>query len=367
MTLDGTRERPRSRRTSTNRRESSTDHKSDTLEQLLLARNKKLSNELAVLRVSHQSLQQQLDLLQKTFSITKLELEQSQSLNATLESDLEKLQQEASSTFPSSAMSTAGTYTSRYPTGSFPSRRGRASPTSSIISGFDGPGPQNTLEAIRAGEPVGGGSGILPMVQAQRDRFKQKNSQLEEELSKQDNVVSSLRQEVASLQKDNLNLYEKTRYISTYSRGQHASSASAYSDNPHSISIQEPSDTPSGLSLDRYRSAYEARISPFAAFRGREASRAYKRMSLPERIVFSITRLVLANRTSRNVFASYCVALHILIFVMLYWMQSVDLAKHASRLSEAAQGIGVSLANNPGGDAHHGEWQQEGFSGASHQ
>ncbi|KAI4099732.1 MAG: hypothetical protein L6R37_005842 [Teloschistes peruensis] len=347
------------------------DGKQDSLEQLLLARNKKMSNEMAVLRVSHQDLQTRLDSLQETLSRTNADLERAQNLNATLESDLEKMQQEASSVFPSSAMSTTGTYTSRYPSSSttyngnsFP-RRSRASPTSSIISGFDG-GSRNTLDSLRAGEAVGGGSGILPMVQAQRDRFKQKNQQLEQDLSKQHSAVSSLRQEIASLQKDNLNLYEKSRYVSTYSRAPQASSASSYSPRPQGSAIQIASDTPSGLSLDRYRSAYEANISPFAAFRGRESTRAYKRMSMPERIVFSITRMVLANRTSRNVFAGYCFALHILIFIMLYWMQTMDISKHVSSLSETAGSIAAgsaALGDSPRADAQHGEWHQEGFSG----
>ena len=331
--------------------------KKESLEQLLLARNKKLNNEMAVVRVSHHDLQQQLESLQETMSSTNAELERAQNLNATLESDLEKVQHEASNNFGSSAMSTAGTYTSRYPsssynTNSFPNRRGRASPTSSIISGFDPQGTsRSTMEAIRAGEPVGGGSGIMPMIQAQRDRFKQKNTQLEEELSKQYNIVSSLRQEITSLQKDNLNLYEKSRYVSTYSRGHQASSSSAFSQPPQSTAISVAENTPSGLSLDRYRSTYEANLSPFAAFRGRESTRAYKRMSLPERVVFSITRMVLANRTSRNVFALYCFSLHVLIFVMLYWMHSDDIIKHGSNLSEVIGGA------EPG----HGDWLQEGF------
>ena len=336
--------------------------KKETLEQLLLAKNKKLSSEMVGLRVSHQELQRELEILQETLSSTNADLERAQNLNVTLENDLVTLQQEASNAFPSSAKST----TSRYPTSSYAARTRRASPTSSIISGFDphgGSSPFDSLEAIRAGEPVGGGSGILPMVQAQRDRFKQKNSQLEEELSKQYNIVSSLRQEVASLQKDNLSLYEKTRYVSTYNRNQQASSASAYSQSPQSTTIQMGVDTPSGLSMDRYRSAYEANISPFAAFRGREATRAYKRMSLPERAVFSVTRLVLANRTSRNLFAAYCVALHVLIFVMLYWMQTVDIQKHASNLGEAAKAVSGAIGNTPGADGHHGDWQPEGLPG----
>jgi homeobox protein cut-like len=309
-------------------------------------------------------------------SKTNAELEKSQTLTATLENDLLKIHEEASHAFPSSGMSVAGTFASRYPqqgqvSGPLAGRRGKASPTSSIISGFDPKSlSQISLDTLRGGEAVGGGggSGILPMITAQRDRFKQRNLQLEEELSKTYNTVSALRQEIASLQKDNLNLYEKTRYVSSYNRGAPAttSSSSAYSASPNPTSIQASSNTPSGLSLDRYRSAYEANISPFAAFRGREAARAFKRMSLPERIVFSITRMVLANRMSRNIFAVYCLALHLLVLGMLYWMGTVDIEKHASNLGDAAAGVATAVAGGPigstlGTDGHHGNWHQEGF------
>ncbi|KAL4774466.1 CASP C terminal-domain-containing protein [Aspergillus nidulans var. acristatus] len=339
--------------------------KNGSLEQLLLARNKKLTDELTVLRVSHRDLQGQLESLREDLSTTKEELEKSQNLSTTLENDLLRLQQEAANAFPSSAMSVAGTYASKYP---HSSRRG-VSPTSSIISGFDQSAiSNNTMDAIRAGEPVGGGSGLLPMIQAQRDRFKKKNTELEEELSKLYSTVKSLRQEVASLQKDNLNLYEKTRYVSTYSRGQGASSsASAYANKPSASSIHPSADTPSGLSIDRYQSAYEAQISPFAAFRGRESTRAYKRMSLPERVVFSLTRIILANRTSRNLFAGYCFALHILLFIMLYMMSTMEIERHSAASLGAAAGAAMNAAGK--GNAYSGQldgddWQQEGFNHA---
>lgn len=338
----------------------------NSLEQLLLARNKKLTDDLAVLRVSSRDLQGQLESLRGELSTTKEDLEKSRGLSSTLENDLLQVQQEAANTFPSGAMSVAGTYASRYP---HSSRRGATSPTSSIISGFDqSAASANTMDAIRAGEAVGGGSGLLPMIQAQRDRFKKKNSELEEELSKTYSTVKSLRQEVASLQKDNLGLYEKTRYVSTYSRGQGAStSASSYANAPSSTSVYTSSDTPSGLSLDRYQSAYEARISPFAAFRGRESTRAYKRMSLPERIVFSLTRIILANRTSRNLFAGYCFALHFLLFVILYMMSTTEIEKH-SAMNAVGGAAAVAYSNSGGGTGsgssgqlHGDDWQQEGF------
>jgi homeobox protein cut-like len=226
------------------------------------------------------------------------------------------------------------------------------------------------MEAIRAGEAVGGGSGLLPMIQAQRDRFKKKNAELEEELSKMYSTVKSLRQEVSTLQKDNLSLYEKTRYVSTYNRGQGAStSASSFANAPSSASIYSSGDAP-----DRYQSAYEARISPFAQFRGRESTRAYKRMTLPERIVFSLTRIILANRTSRNLFAGYCFALHILLFVILYMMSTTEIEKHSamSAVGSAAAaaygssgGTGFGNSGSGSGQLHGDDWQQEGFNQAS--
>ena len=333
--------------------------KGDTLEQLLLARNKKLSDELTILRVSHQDLQSRLQTMQDDLSRTNSELERAQHLNSTLENDLANVH-ETSNAYPSGA----SVAPSRYPQSTI-GRNRRISPTSSIISGFD-PRSQaalghTTLEALRSGEPVGGGSGILPMITAQRDRFKKRNTQLENELSETHQAVSSLRQEVASLQKDNLNLYEKTRYVSTYNRA--PTSSTSHATNPNPSTIQMSNTTSSGLALDRYRSAYESNISPFAAFRGRESARAYKRMSLPERIVFSITRMVLATRSSRNLFAGYCVALHLLVFLALYWLGTADVESHVSNLSQSAVAAAAGAANlNNGGDAaSHGTWHEEPF------
>lgn len=334
--------------------------KGDTLEKLLLARNKKLNDELTILRVSHQDLQRRLEDLQEELSRTNAELEKAQNLNEKLESDLENIQAEGANAFPSGA-SVAGTYITRAQ-----GRKGRISPTSSIISGID---PRATLGER---EPMGGGSGILPMVTAQRDRFRKRNAQLEQELSESHRGMQQLRQEVAALQKDNLSLYEKTRYISTYSRGgATTSSSSAYATNSNLTTVTIGGTGTPGMELDRYRQAYESNISPFAAFRGRESARAYRRMSLPERVVYSITRMVLASRTSRNLFAAYCVALHILVFFSLYWLGTADLERHASNFGSSAAvaaagavsgggGAGGGAASGGGG---HGEWREDGFDG----
>ncbi|KAI7188335.1 hypothetical protein KC363_g5511 [Hortaea werneckii] len=374
----------------------STTKNGESLEQLLLTRNKKLSNDLTELRVSQNELHQRFEQLQEDLSTANMDLEKSQKLNATLENDLHKAQQHASNAFEN--MSVAGTWTSRHPAKSAygsTRRGGGTSPTSSIIGGFD---PNNTgagsprlgsgLESLRAGTgggagPDGGGNqGILPMVTAQRDRFKKKISELEAELQKQYTLVSSLRSEVASLQRDNLNLYEKTRYVSTYNR---ASGASSYAANPNPSTIpigggasSSSSDLPTASSAsDRYRTAYEANLSPFAAFRGRETQRAMKRMNLLERAVFQVTRMVLATRTSRNLFAVYCVGLHVLVFTMLYWMGMGDLESRGSVGAATAAGVAAAGGVGDGGFAggsgggggvgsgadagSGGDWRPEGF------
>lgn len=337
--------------------------KGDTLEQLLLARNKKLSEELTILRVSHQDLQGRLSDLSEEMSRTNAELEKSQNLNEKLENDLANIQSEHANAFPSGA-SVAGTYVSRYAPSMAAGRRGgggRTSPTSSIISGFN---PRDS-----GGEPMGGGSGILPMITAQRDRFKKRNAQLEQELSDSHRSVSQLRQEIAALQKDNLNLYEKTRYVSSYNRSSNSTAAvtssSSYANNPNPSTVTIGGNGGGSGGMDRYRAAYESNISPFAAFRGRESARAYKRMSFPERVVYSVTRMVLASRTSRNLFAAYCVALHLLVFFSLYYMGSSDADQQATNFGQTAAAAvvaaGGSGSGGGAGSAGHGNWKEGAF------
>ncbi|KAG6240552.1 hypothetical protein E4U24_006456 [Claviceps purpurea] len=330
------------------------EDRENSLEKMLLSRNKRLGDELTVLRVSHQDLQSRLEDLQEELSRTSAELEKTQNLNQKLEEDLDNMQAEGVNAFSSGA-SIAGTFATRAHT-----RKGRLSPTSSIISGID----PRIVPGDR--EPMGGGSGILPMVAAQRDRFRKKNTELENELAETHRTAQQLRQEVAALQKDNLNLYEKTRYVSTYNRGgATASSSSAYSSNPNPSTISLGGNANSGIAMDRYRKAYESNISPFAAFRGRESARAYHRMSLPERIVYSITRMVLASRASRNLFAAYCVALHALVFLSLYWLGSTDVEQHAMSLGApmAAAG-GVGSAGSAGSSPNYDKWKKDGFDGS---
>jgi hypothetical protein len=40
--------------------------------------------------------------------------------------------------------------------------------------------------------------------------------------------------------------------------------------------------------------------------------------------VYSLTRAVLANRYSRNAFFVYCIGLHLLVVIVLYWLATAE-------------------------------------------
>ncbi|KAK5111471.1 hypothetical protein LTR62_004923 [Meristemomyces frigidus] len=316
--------------------------KEGTLENLLITRNKKLTTDLTELRVSHNALLERLEALQAQTTEAQADLARTRKLNARLEEDLEKTQREVGSAWETASV--AGTYTSRMPARSAYGslrRGGGTSPTTSIIGGFD-PSAAGSSRGGGGLEAGGAGAGILPMVTAQRDRFKAKLGQLETELQKQYQTVSGLRSEVASLQRDNLDLYEKTRYVSSYATTHRGGAGSGVEyggrPNPGAVVVGGGAD-------ERYKSVYESGLTPFAAFRGRESARAMKRMSLPERAVFQLSRIVLATRTSRNLFAAYCLGLHMLVLIMLFWMGTADAEAHATHLGTVgAAAVGAAGA-----------------------
>ena len=131
---------------------------------------------------------------------------------------------------------------------------------------------------------------ILPIVTSQRDRFRQRNAELEEvclagisfsmlfllsespeqELRRQFQIISELRTEIRSLQADNLKLYEKVRYMQSYRENTTNSTLDPLPAGPSS----------SAAEMTKYRTRYEESMNPFEAFRGRVSPCAVMRRDL---------------------------------------------------------------------------------------
>ncbi|CCO27073.1 Protein CASP [Rhizoctonia solani AG-1 IB] len=199
-----------------------------TLEGLLMAKNRKLLEDLTKIRAQ---LESSLQAVSEEIIHTRTELEKQTALNERLENDLLQINQRASNN--------------------------AVEKEETVPSGQDGLSGLNlgrkSTNIERAATPQPDNS-ILPIVTSQRDRFRQRNAELEEELRKQFESITELRNEIKTLQSDNMKLYEKVRYMQSY-RDEGSASWS-------SVTAQANTD------LGKYRTMYEDSLNPFQAFRG---------------------------------------------------------------------------------------------------
>ncbi|KAK8736513.1 hypothetical protein OTU49_005048 [Cherax quadricarinatus] len=147
---------------------------------------------------------------------------------------------------------------------------------------------------------------LLPIVSAQRERFRQRNEELEGELTVKGQQVVLLQNELDTLRVDNLKLYEKIRFIQSYQGRQAKEDTAAES---------------------RYSSQYEEALDPFSSFSRKEKQRRYAALSPFEKITLSLGRFILSNKTARTVTFMYTALVHILIFLVLYKLAHTESCK----------------------------------------
>lgn len=139
-------------------------------------------------------------------------------------------------------------------------------------------------------------SSLIPILTSQRDRFKTRNSELEEELRKQYEIIRDLRHELKRLNKDNLGLYEKVRYLSNYrdelNNNDHGGGLRSVQVGTPEIGVRgreyPPNRDPGGSNgvEDGYRERYEQSMNPFEAFRGRVSTVSFwqkREIDIPEK------------------------------------------------------------------------------------
>ncbi|RCK55261.1 Protein CASP [Candida viswanathii] len=267
------------------------------IDSMLIERNKSLTQQLAEHRAQHDDLNSKVVTLQQQLDASAQEIANLRALNEKLENDMADLQDVG----------------------------GKFNDNASIISGMS----RMTRPNVRNGSIISGQSGnaglgiisedspsILPIITKQRDRFREKNNELEEELRKQYNLVNDLKRQTNSLKKDNEELYERTRYLASFqtpgTRNLTTTSSGRKLLNPRpNVDLES----------NPYQKSYESKLHPIEQFRMREQERINSRLSPIERLFISITRAVLATRTTRMLFFAYCLGLHIIVmFITIYTM-----------------------------------------------
>lgn len=230
---------------------------------LLIERNKEMTLELAKIRADAEQFTSTIATLEQQLHSTTVELQRVQMLNQKLENDLLNVDP----TFLDNASMRSG------------------------MTRMTRPKAKDDL---------------LPIVTNQRDRFRDKNKELEEELRRQSTTTSELKRKVKQLQSDNEALYERTRYIASL-----RDNSSAVSNNR----LVPRANATMDLESNPYHASYVLKLHPMEQFRRQEQERISAKLSPVERLMILITRSVLATRTTRIFFFTYCIFLHMVVMI----------------------------------------------------
>eukprot|EP01135_Chromosphaera_perkinsii_P003915 Nk52_evm16s262 gene=Nk52_evmTU16s262 len=149
--------------------------------------------------------------------------------------------------------------------------------------------------------PIPGGD-ILDIITSQRDRFREKNTQLEADNLSLQQGMASLRSEIDSLRKDNIKLYEKIKFLQGYGRSNKQPGGSSANDDV----------------MSKYQGAYDEEMNPFNQFNKTEKTKRIASLNAADRTTLSIGRWILASKQSRNFVFFYAILLHALVFITLF-------------------------------------------------
>ena len=79
---------------------------------------------------------------------------------------------------------------------------------------------------------------------------------------------------------------------------------------------------------NRYQTEYEKRLDPFQSFSQAERKRKYGQLSVAEKVILSLVRFIVSNKTARLMVTLYSILLHGLVFIVLYKMAMTESCKH---------------------------------------
>lgn len=304
------------------------DNNRKQIDSLLIQRNKTLTQELADFRSQHDDLTNRINNLDSELTKANEELVKAQELNQRLENDLAGVQEGQK----------------------FNDNMSMISGVSRITSGRPKNGSIASLNTVGSSPASGDVSSILPIITKQRDRFRDRNNELEDDLRKQYNIVSDLKRQMNSLKKDNEELYERTRYLASFKNSSNSGSAETHSFSSRTSNRRLLQPKPNSIDLERnpYQETYESKLHPIEQFRVREQERISSKLSPIERLFISLTRAILATRTTRMLFMVYCFGLHcIVMFITIYAMGLSTRMIPEVGMNNSTGGVANGVAGGP--------------------
>jgi len=151
---------------------------------------------------------------------------------------------------------------------------------------------------------------MLPIVLGQRERLRLRNDELETSNLEQQNQIKTLTAQLHDMQQDNVKLFEKIRFLQSCSGN-----------------TRRKEDTVVAVE-SRYQAEYEKKLDPFQSFGQAERKRKYGQLTVAEKVILSLVRFIVNNKTARLMVTLYSVLLHGLVFIVLYKMAMTESCKH---------------------------------------
>ncbi|CAO3662215.1 unnamed protein product [Rhizopus stolonifer] len=216
----------------------------DSLEIQLMEKNKRLETEYTQIKVSHTDMKKENELNLKSIEDLNTKITEKTKLIQRLEEDLLRFGQKT--TDSAEGLSRNSSHTN-------------------LTTVNDT--PRQSLESTREDKS------ILPIVMSQRDRFRQKNAELEERSRSLETTLQDTKMEVQSLKADNLKLYERLKFVHVWKEGQQERNSHSIALNMDSSSSGTPArqfrKSPIKVAedpADKYGKLYEESMNPFTQF-----------------------------------------------------------------------------------------------------
>jgi len=180
--------------------------------------------------------------------------------------------------------------------------------------------PVGLTTQANAGFPpttAGPHSDMLEIVCGQRDRFKVRLAEMEQDNDRVTKQLEIARTELNSLRQDNVKLYEKIRYLQSYTSSSSGSSAGS---RHHDLEKGKHGGGGLGDELEgKYGKMYEDTVvNPFAIFNRKERYRRYRELNTAERVILNTSQFFLSTKGARLFLFFYAVLLHLLVMGTLY-------------------------------------------------
>lgn len=277
----------------------------DKVESSLISANKKLQANLADLRVKCSNYEEKVSNLETNVNHLQNKVAELEQLNNKLELDLQKIEEVDASFNDTNSMISGVTRQVKSRTIPQNGGSGKLSPTTSIV-GIPEESEVNTSTNNNT---------ILPIVTKQRDRFRSKNVELEKQLRQNGVERNKLKTEISKLKTDNGKLYERIRYLTSYSQ---TSANDITNVSPPAVSSLVDAEA-------QYSRTYEDSLNPLNSFKKREMEYYRKnKLSVWEKLFSSFAKVILANRKTRMAFLLYCIGSHALVFAMSIYVINLN-------------------------------------------